>query len=120
MLQHGRIICPIMKTMDTVMWMKKNPMRSLTKNLKVTTNISIPCGIFLSDYLSYNIVCCRASAKRWTRCFGQRCYTSSAGKSSGQLGGKGSFNLNCTNQGPVVQKLDSAIHRINHYPTDKH
>ena len=24
------------------------------------------------------------------------------------------------NQAPVVQKLDSAIHRINHYPVDKY
>ena len=23
-------------------------------------------------------------------------------------------------QGPVVQTMDSAIHRINHYPVDKH
>ena len=29
-------------------------------------------------------------------------------------------NLNIVNQDPVVQTLDSAIHRINHYPTDKY
>ena len=23
-------------------------------------------------------------------------------------------------QGPVVEKMDNAIHRINHYPTDKY
>ena len=27
---------------------------------------------------------------------------------------------NCLNQAPVVQKLDSAIHRINHYSVDKY
>ena len=25
-----------------------------------------------------------------------------------------------SNQAPVVQTMDSAIHRINHYPADKH
>ena len=25
-----------------------------------------------------------------------------------------------TRQAPVVQKLDSAIHRVNHYPVDKY
>ena len=25
-----------------------------------------------------------------------------------------------SNQVPVVQKMDNAIHRINHYPTDKY
>ena len=27
--------------------------------------------------------------------------------------------LRCIHQAPVVQRLDNAIHRINHYPVDK-
>ena len=29
-------------------------------------------------------------------------------------------NVRLNSHAPVAQKLDSAIHRINHYPTDKH
>ena len=30
------------------------------------------------------------------------------------------FTLSLFSQAPVVQKLDSAIHQINHYPVDKY
>ena len=30
------------------------------------------------------------------------------------------YNYTCIIQASVVQKVDCAIHRINHYPADKH